>query len=76
MSTRTTGRTRTDPNRQISRYDLLLVLLPLPLLLGLVGATVTTAPLSIGAGLGSLPSLVLLAYGLFVGGPTTVTDGI
>jgi hypothetical protein len=55
---------------QFSRYDLLLVLLPLPLALGLGWATVTAAPMSAGVSLGSVPTLALLAYSLFVGGPT------
>lgn len=74
MSTRTTGRTRTDRRRRLSRYDLLLALLPLPLLLGTAGAALTAIPLSIGVGYGSLPTLLLLAYGLFVDGPTPVAD--
>jgi hypothetical protein len=61
-------------DRRLSRYDLLLALLPLPLLFGLAGATVTAAPLSAGAGLGSIPSALLLAYGLFVDGPTVPAD--
>lgn len=55
---------------QFSRYDLLLVCLPLPLVLGFEWATMTAAPMSAGVGLGSVPTLVLLAYSLFVGGPT------
>jgi hypothetical protein len=46
----------------------------MPLLLGLAGATLTSVPVSTGAGLGSLPSAVLLAYGLFVDGPSTPGD--
>jgi hypothetical protein len=56
---------------QCSRYDLLLVLLPLPLVLGLGWATLTAAPMSAGVSLGSVPTLAVLAYSLFVGGPTT-----
>jgi hypothetical protein len=41
-----------------------------PLLVGLVGASMTAVPLSAGAGFGSIPSALLLAYGLFVDGPT------
>jgi hypothetical protein len=74
MSTRTTHGSRNVEDERFSRYDLFLALLPLPLLLGLAGATVTPAPLSTGAGLGSLPSAVLLAYGLFVDGPSTPGD--
>lgn len=53
-----------------SRYDVLLLLLPLPLLLGVVGAVLTSAPVAVGAGVGGLPSAALLAYGLFVEPPT------
>ncbi|SFG60073.1 hypothetical protein SAMN04488063_2544 [Halopelagius inordinatus] len=51
-------------------YDALLLLLPLPLLLGVVGAVLTSAPVAVGAGVGGLPSAALLAYGLFVEPPT------
>ncbi|WP_372912976.1 hypothetical protein [Salinigranum sp.] len=54
----------------LSKYDLFLAVLPLPLLVGLGWATLAGAPLSAGAGLGSVPSALLLAYGLFVGGPS------
>jgi hypothetical protein len=70
MSTRTARRTRTD-GRRLSRYDLFLAVLPIPLLLGFTGSIATSAPLAAGTGLGSLPSAVLLAYGLFVDGPST-----
>ena len=60
----------------LSTYDLLLALLPLPLAFGVLGATFTSLPLAFGAGLGGLPSALLLAYGLFVASPTrTGTDG-
>ena len=74
MSTQTTHGRRNVDDRRFSRYDLLLALLPLPVLFGLVGATVTAAPLSAGAGLGSIPSVLLLAYGLFVDGPSAPGD--
>ena len=75
MSTQTTHGSRNVDDRRFSRYDLFLALLPLPVLFGLVGATVTAAPLSAGAGLGSIPSALLLAYGLFVDGPSPPGDG-
>jgi hypothetical protein len=74
MSTRTTHGNRIDESCRLSRYDLFLALLPMPLLLGLAGATVTAAPLSAGAGVGSLPSAAMLAYGLFVDGPSAPDD--
>jgi hypothetical protein len=53
-----------------SRYDLLLAVLPLPLLLGAVGGVATSLPVSVGVGLGGLPAALILAYGLFVDAPT------
>lgn len=52
-----------------SQYDVLLLLLPLPLVLGVVGAVLTSVPVAVGAGVGGLPSAALLAYGLFVEPP-------
>ncbi|MFC6824059.1 hypothetical protein [Halopelagius fulvigenes] len=52
-----------------SEYDVLLLLLPLPLMLGVVGAVLTSVPVAVGAGVGGLPSAALLAYGLFVKPP-------
>jgi hypothetical protein len=54
-----------------SRYDLLLAVLPLPLVLGMATSALVSAPVSIGAGLGGLPSAALLAYGLFYRPPTS-----
>lgn len=56
--------------RRFSRYDLFLAVLPLPLVCGLGWAAMTAAPLSAGVGLGSLPAALLVAYGLFIGGPS------
>ena len=53
-----------------SRYDLLLAVLPLPLCLGILTSILTGTPPAIGAGLGGLPSALLLAYGLFFDAPT------
>ena len=58
------------PGRFPTRYDLLLVLLPLPLLLGVVGAKLLSFPVAFGVGVGGLPSALLLGYGLFVATPT------
>jgi hypothetical protein len=54
----------------VSRYDLLLWLLPLPLALGGVWGAVSGLPLSFGVGAGGVPSLAMLGYGLFVDDPT------
>lgn len=53
-----------------TRYDLLLFLLPLPLLLGVVGAGLLSLPVALGAGVGGLPSALLMGYSLFVASPT------
>ena len=59
-----------DSKSTLSNYDLLLALLPLPLACGVLGAKLTALPLAFGAGLGGLPSALLLAYSLFVASPT------
>ena len=74
MSTRTAQRSRVVGSDR-SRYDFFLALLPVPLLVGLVGASMTAVPLSAGAGFGSIPSALLLAYGLFLDGPMAAVDG-
>lgn len=53
-----------------TRYDLLLAVIPLPLLLGIVGAYLLTLPVALGAGVGGVPSALLLGYSLFVAVPT------
>lgn len=53
----------------VSRYDLLLGLLPLPLFSGAVAGAVATIPAIAGVALGSVLSLLLLLYGLFVDAP-------
>jgi hypothetical protein len=55
-----------------SRYDLLLAVLPVPLVLGGLASAVTGAPTALGVGLGGLPSALLLVYGLFVDTPAPV----
>jgi hypothetical protein len=60
--------------RSASRYDLLLAVLPLPLLVGASASAGLGAPAALGVGLGGVPSAVLLAYGLFVEAPVTETD--
>lgn len=60
-------------DHRLSKYDLFLAVLPLPLLVEVGWSTLASVPLSAGAGLGSVPSALLLAYGLFVGGPSPRT---
>lgn len=69
MSTRQTPTGEAMGPKFESEYDVLLLLLPLPLLLGVVGAVLTSVPVAVGAGVGGLPSAALLAYGLFVKPP-------
>lgn len=59
---------------RVSRYDLYLALLPVPLLLGAVGALATAAPPAYGAGVGALCASPLLAYSLFYDAPTGGSD--
>lgn len=61
---------QSDSGSGVSRYDLLLAILPLPLLLGVTSASLSPIPLHYGVSLGSLPSVFLLAYGLFYDAPT------
>lgn len=69
MSVRTTPSDSPVDLPDVSRYDLLLGLLPLPLLSGAVAGAVATVPTIAGVALGSVPSLLLLLYGLFVDAP-------
>ena len=68
--------TTTSParGRFPTRYDLLLFLLPLPLLLGVVGAKLLAVPAAFGVGVGGLPSALLLGYSLFVASPTETAE--
>lgn len=52
-----------------SRYDWLLALLPLPMLLGVTAAMLTDVRVVFGVSVGGLPSAAMLAYGLFVDPP-------
>lgn len=53
-----------------SRYDLLLVLLPIPLLCGALAAVFTPFPETIAIGAGSLPSALLFVYAITAAAPT------
>lgn len=54
----------------LSQYDLLLGVMPLPLVAGLAVGATTTLPTVGGMGLGSLVSALLLWYSLFVAAPS------
>lgn len=56
-----------------SKYDLLLVLLPIPLLLGALGGILSPLPYFVGLGLGALSSMVVLAYAVSVAAPVPAT---
>ena len=62
--------TTSPTGRFPTRYDLLLAVLPLPLLLGMLGAHFLAVPVALGAGIGGLPSALLLGYSLFVASPS------
>ena len=53
-----------------SRYDYILAALPLPLFAGVTAGHLTGQPLPLTVGGGGLLSAAVLAYGLFVAGPT------
>ncbi|AZH24370.1 hypothetical protein [Haloplanus aerogenes] len=57
-----------------TRYDLLLALLPVSLLCGAFVSVVTSLPVTIAMGLGSLPSAFLFCYAITVAAPTTATE--
>lgn len=56
----------------ISRYDLLLALLPIPLLCGAFASLLTPIPETIAMGAGSLPSALVLGYAITAAAPTTI----
>lgn len=70
MSVRTTPSDSTAVTTTPTRYDLLLVLLPLPLLLGAFVSVLTSVPLELGVGAGSLPSAVVFGYAIWIAAPT------
>jgi hypothetical protein len=69
MSVRTTPSDSLVDLPDVSRYDLFLGLLPLPLVSGAVAGAVGALSTTAGVALGSIPSLLLLLYGLFVDAP-------
>jgi hypothetical protein len=71
---------RARPDRSIvdatvSRHDLLLLTLPMPLFAAAVAGVLTTTPLHLSVGAGSLPSALLVVYGLFVDAPAAPATG-
>ena len=56
----------------VTRHDLLLVTIPLPLLASALAGALTATPLHLSVGTGSLPAALLVAYGLFVDAPGSV----
>ena len=56
----------------VSRYDLLLVLLPLPLLCGAFASALTPVPETMAMGIASLPSALLFVYAITAAAPTTI----
>jgi hypothetical protein len=69
MRIRETPTGETVGPRLESRYDWLLVSLPLPMLLGVAAAAAAGAPAAVGVGVGGLPSAAMLAYALFADPP-------
>jgi hypothetical protein len=59
----------------VSRYDLLLLALPTPLLCGAVWGALASIPVALAVGLAGLPSIALLLYAMFVDAPTPATAG-
>jgi hypothetical protein len=68
MSVETTRSDSVSPTT--TRYDLLLALLPVPLLLGALVSTVTAVPTAVGVGVGCIPSALLFCYGVLIAPPT------
>ncbi|WP_049967441.1 hypothetical protein [Haloferax prahovense] len=70
-------RTRTPHSDSIvseaTRYDAILATLPLPLLVGTAVGTLSPLPFSLLVGASGLVSAAVLAYGLFVATPRSVT---
>lgn len=54
----------------VSKYDLLLALLPVPLLLGAFVSAVTSIPTAVGVGAGCVPSGLLFCYAVLIAPPT------
>lgn len=66
---------RTGLLDRVSRYDLLLAVLPTPLTAGLVIGAVSEVPSTGATALGGLLAALLVAYGLFVDAPVEPSGG-
>lgn len=58
-----------DGSFELSRYDLLLLAIPIPLLSGLLAGLVGSGPMVEELGAGALLAILLITYGLFVDAP-------
>jgi len=56
----------------VPRYDLLLVLLPIPLLCGAFASVFTSIPETTAMGTASLPSTLVFVYAITAAAPTTI----
>ncbi|MFC6989601.1 hypothetical protein ACFQJD_14440 [Haloplanus sp. GCM10025708] len=70
MSTETRRNGRNVRFPPLTRYDLLLFVLPLPLFAGVVASLLGPVSSSVSVGVSALPSLLLLGYALFVAAPS------
>jgi hypothetical protein len=57
-------------DQSFSRYDLLLALMPLPIVAGVAATAVGQLPTVGGLGFGSLLSALVVGYGLFLDNPS------
>ncbi|MFB6255294.1 MAG: hypothetical protein ABEH58_00965 [Haloplanus sp.] len=71
MSTKT-ARSNGTGLPTMSRYDLLLALLPVPLLCGALVALTTPLSEAVAMGAGSLPSALLFCYAITAAAPTPI----
>lgn len=58
-----------DGSLEFSRYDLLLLAIPVPLVSGLLAGVVSSGPVVEELGAGALLATMLITYGLFVDAP-------
>ncbi|WP_248897906.1 hypothetical protein [Haloplanus halobius] len=74
MSVQTTPSDSTVLPTAPTRDDLVLLLLPLPLLCGVIGSVLTGTPVTLGVGIGSLPAALLFLYAISAAAPAAVTE--